>query len=249
MGNLRSQRFDTAFVLLGFLIVWEVASLIIGKGILSSPAATLIRAGSLVAGKTLWVQAASTGHTLLLACAIVFGVGLSMGCLVGASRLASDVVEPVLAPMYAIPKIALYPIILLVFGLTPAATIVFAALHGIFPVMIFTIGGIRKIKPIYLQTARVMRLTTRRTIVSILAPAAMPEIVAGLRVGFATTLFGALIAELFASTGGIGFMLIRATDAHNMTDVMAITLLLFVFAIAANGLITWLESRVRHGNT
>jgi NitT/TauT family transport system permease protein len=243
---VKSRHFDTLLLALGFLVVWEIASLVIGAGILTPPIETLMRAGALAATKPLWMEAASTAHTLLFACAIVFGGGLAAGCLIGSSRLASDVVEPILTPLYAIPKIALYPIILLIFGLSPTATIVFAAIHGVFPMMIFTIGGIRKIKPIYVQAARAMRLTRGRTIVSILVPAAMPEIVTGLRVGFATTLFGALIAELFASSGGLGFMLIRATDAHNMTDVMAITILLFVFAIAANGLITWLENHVRH---
>jgi NitT/TauT family transport system permease protein len=247
VGTLKSRRFDTLFLALAFLALWEVASLAIGAETLTPPVATLARAGALLGTASLWAQAASTARTLFFACAIVFGGGLAAGCLIGSSRLASDVVEPVLTPLYAIPKIALYPIILLIFGLSPLATVVFAAIHGIFPVMIFTIGGIRKIKPIYVQTAKVLRLTRARTITSILMPAAMPEIVAGLRVGFATTLFGALIAELFASSGGLGFLLIRATDAHNMTDVMAITILLFVFAIAANGLITWLETHVRHG--
>lgn len=242
---MKSRRFDMVYLIVGFLAVWEVTSLLVG-GTLTPPVETLVRAGSLVASKPFWIQAASTGHTLLFACAIVFGGGLAAGSLIGSSRLASDVVEPILTPMYAVPKIALYPIILLIFGLSPLATIVFAAIHGIFPVMIFTIAGIRKIKPIYVQTARVMRLTRLRAIVSVLLPAAMPEIIAGLRVGFATTLFGALIAELFASSGGLGFMLIRATDNHNMTDVMAITVLLFVFAIVANSLISRLEAHVRH---
>lgn len=242
---MKSHRFDMVYLIVGSLAAWEVTSLLVG-GTLTPPLETLARAGSLVVSKPFWIQAEATAHTLFFACAIVFGGGLAAGSLIGSSRLASDVVEPILTPMYAIPKIALYPIILLIFGLSPLATIVFAAIHGIFPVMIFTIAGLRKIKPIYVHTARVMRLTRFRTIVSVLLPAALPEIVAGLRVGFATTLFGALIAELFASTGGLGFMLIRATDNHNMTDVMAITVLLFVFAILANSLISRLEVHVRH---
>ncbi len=247
MGRVIRARLDTAWLILGLLIAWEALSLAIGRGLLVGPIETLLRAGALLFTASLWSQAAATAYTLLLACLLVFVAGLGAGCLIGSSRLASDVVEPMLAPVYAIPKIALYPIILLIFGLSPMATIVFAAIHGIFPVMIFTIGGIRKIRPIYVQAARAMRLSRGQTIRAILVPAAIPEIVTGLRIGFATTLFGALIAELFASTGGLGFMLIRATDAHDMTDVMAITILLFVFAVAANALISRVETHVRHG--
>jgi NitT/TauT family transport system permease protein len=79
-------------------------------------------------------------------------------------------------------------------------------------------------------------------------PAALPEIVTGLRIGFATTLLGTLMGELFASSEGIGFMLIRAMDIHNVPDIMALTLLLFVVATAANMVILAVEERVRsHG--
>jgi NitT/TauT family transport system permease protein len=246
MGRLISRRADTALLVFCFLLCWEIASLVIRGGLLVSPVATLGRAVVLLQTGALWSQAAATLHTLLFACLIVAVLGLGLGCLIGSSRLAAMVVEPLLAPLYAIPKIALYPIILLIFGLSPLATIVFAAIHGIFPVLMFTIGGIRKIKPVHLATARVARFSRMQTILSVLLPAALPEILTGLRIGFATTLFGALIAELFASTGGLGFMLIRATDAHDMTSVMAITVLLFVFAVAANGAISRLETHVRH---
>jgi NitT/TauT family transport system permease protein len=246
-ARLETTRLDTAWLILFFLIVWEALSLAIGRGLLVSPVETLIRAGGLLFTSGFWSQAAATLRTLVLACLLVFAVGLGAGCLIGSSRLASDVVEPLLVPIYAIPKIALYPIILLIFGLSPMATIVFAAIHGIFPVMIFTIGGIRNIRPIYIHAARAMRLSRAQTIRGVLVPAAIPQIVTGLRIGFATTLFGALIAELFASTGGLGFMLIRATDAHDMASVMAITVLLFVFAVAANALISRAEIYVRHG--
>jgi NitT/TauT family transport system permease protein len=82
----------------------------------------------------------------------------------------------------------------------------------------------------------------------ILLPAALPEIVTGLRIGFSTTLLGSLIGELFASSEGLGFMLIRAMDIHNVPDIMALTLLLFLVAAAANTLILAVEKRVHsHG--
>ncbi len=80
---------------------------------------------------------------------------------------------------------------------------------------------------------------------SILLPAALPEIVTGLRIGFSTTLLGTLMGELFASSEGLGFMLTRAMDIHNVPDIMALTLLLFVAATAANVIFLAFERRVR----
>ena len=66
------------------------------------------------------------------------------------------------------------------------------------------------------------------------------------RIGIAVTLLGILIAELFASSSGIGFALIRATEIHNVADIFALTLLLFLFAVAINTLLHVTERRVRH---
>jgi NitT/TauT family transport system permease protein len=71
-------------------------------------------------------------------------------------------------------------------------------------------------------------------------PAALPEIVTGLRIGFSAT----LIRELFASDQGLGFILIRAMEAHKVLDIMALTLLLFAFAAIANMLLLVVERRV-----
>ena len=75
-------------------------------------------------------------------------------------------------------------------------------------------------------------------------PAALPEIVTGLRIGFATTLLGTLIGELFASDQGIGFILIRAMEANRVTDIMALTLLLFAFAAGANAILLAIEHKM-----
>jgi NitT/TauT family transport system permease protein len=80
----------------------------------------------------------------------------------------------------------------------------------------------------------------------VLAPAAIPEILYGIRIGVAVTLLGILIAELFAASSGIGFALIRATEIHNVVDIFALTLLLFLFAVGLNSLLHMFENRVRH---
>ena len=80
-----------------------------------------------------------------------------------------------------------------------------------------------------------------------MAPAALPEILAGIRVGIALTLLGTLIGELFASTSGIGFALVRAMGIHNVTDILALTLLIFVFAGSLNASLHVIERWMRHG--
>jgi NitT/TauT family transport system permease protein len=241
-----TRRLDTVILIAGLVIVWAIAAQFAGRDALATPFETLERTGELLVNPGFWKDLAVSGRTLAIAFVFVLVIGLGLGLLIGSSRLASDVADPLLGSLYSIPKITLYPIILLFFGLSLSATVTFAAIHGIFPLMIFTIAGLRKVPDTYYRTAQTLRLRRTQTIVSILLPAALPEIVAGIRVGFSTTLLGTIIAELFASTAGAGSRLIRATEIHDVTDIMAITLVLFVFAFFANSLLMKLEGYVRH---
>src|SRR5665213_2509585 len=98
--------------------------------------------------------------------------------------------EPMLVALYSIPKITLYPIILLFFGLGLSAKIAFGAIHGIIPVALFTLNAVRTIKPILIKTGHVMKLSPTVMVREILFPAAVPEIFTGIRVGFSLTLIG-----------------------------------------------------------
>jgi NitT/TauT family transport system permease protein len=241
---MRARSLDYLYLLLGLLVVWQGFFFIAGADTVSAPLDTLRRVGVLLSGERFWGHAAATGLAFLYACLVALLGGLAIGVALGTNRLASDVGDSVLSSLYSIPKITLYPVILLVFGLGISAKVAFGALHGIFPVALFAMGAIRNISPAVLRTARVMRLSPFETARTVLLPAALPEIVTGLRIGFSTTLLGTLIGELFASDRGIGFILIRAMEAHNVLDIMALTVLLFSFAAVANGALLLVEHRI-----
>jgi NitT/TauT family transport system permease protein len=82
-------------------------------------------------------------------------------------------------------------------------------------------------------------MTTR-----ILFPAALPEIFTGLRIGFALTLIGTLLGEMFASQRGLGYMLMNAIGLHNVDVIMSITLLLVVFAATVSSLLLEIDRRL-----
>ena len=243
---MKPERYDAALLAAGFLACWEILYLLVGGDVISSPSATIVRAASLLRTHDFWRDAESTGIAFLYACLIGIGGGLSLGLGLGLNRFAGDVADPILGTVYSIPKITLYPIILLIFGLSLAAKVAFGVIHGIFPVAIFTMNAVRNVAPVHRRTAKALRLSPLATIATVLAPAAVPEILSGMRIGIAVTLLGILIAELFASSSGIGFALIRATDIHDVVDIFALTLLLFLFAVAINALLHAAERRLRH---
>jgi NitT/TauT family transport system permease protein len=241
---MKPRALDYVILVLGIVLLWQLAFYWAGPEAIAPPLQTVQRLVVLMDGERFWDHAKATGLAFAYACAVALVGGLVTGIAIGSSRIATEIASPILGTLYSIPKIMLYPVILLIFGLGLSAKVAFGALHGFFPVALFAMGAIRNIQPVLLRTGRVMRLTRLAQARTILFPAALPEIVTGLRIGFSTTLLGTLIGELFASNQGLGFMLIRAMDAHNVPDIMALTLLLFLIATGANTIILAIERRV-----
>jgi len=244
---MTSRRFDHALLLAGFLAFWQVLHWAAGADVVSSPWATIARAVELLGTPAFWGHVRATMTAFALASVISIAGGIALGLWLGLRHFAGDVADPILGTLYSIPKITLYPIILLMFGLGVSAKVAFGVIHGVFPIAIFTMNAVRNVAPVFRRTALVMRLSPVTTAATVMAPAALPEILAGIRVGVALTLLGTLIGELFAATSGLGFALIRAMDVHAVVDILAITLLLFCFAACVNASLRLVERRARHG--
>ena len=168
-------------------------------------------------------------------------LGLLIGFALGLHRLSGDAMEPMLVALYSIPKITLYPIILLAFGVGISAKIAFGAIHGIIPVALFTLGAIRTIKPI------LIKLSPTAMVRTILFPAAVPEIFTGIRVGFSLTLIGTVLGEMFAAQRGLGYLLMNAISLYNIDLIMSVTFLLVLLAASVNALLLAIDRRLHHG--
>jgi NitT/TauT family transport system permease protein len=227
------------------LAAWQLLFWYAGAVALTSPLDTIAYAAQLLASPSFYPHLIETGQAFAVALGIAISFGILIGFTLGLYRFAGDVGEPVLVALYSIPKITLYPIVLLAFGIGMPAKIAFGAIHGIVPVAIFALGAVRNLNPIYVKAARVMRLSPRQIAVRVLAPAAIPEIFTGIRIGFSLTLIGTLLGEMFASQRGIGHLLIQAIGLHNVRVIMALTLLLVVIAVAASALLLAIDRRIR----
>lgn len=235
---------DAVVVVALLLALWLGLHAYAGDSAISSPERTLAFAGELVLRATFWSHVGATIEAFALALVISALAGVALGLLLGARRFAGDVAEPILGSLYTIPKVTLYPLMLLVFGLGLSAKVAFGVIHGMIPVVLFTMAAVRSIPPVLLRTARALRLSPSQTATAVLAPAVMPEIVTGLRVGFALTLLGVLIGEMFASQRGLGFLIINGINNHDVRMTMAVTLIVVAFAVLANGLMLALDRRV-----
>ena len=234
---------SAALLVLSLLIVWQAVYIIAGPMAIASPGATFAYlAGHL---PDLWVHVWATGQAFLLALLIAIVGGLVIGLVTGLSATAAETAEPLLLAANSIPKIALYPVVLLLFGIGLPAKVAFGAIHGVIPVAIFTMNACRGVPPVLLKTAAVLRLSPMDRIRSILLPSALPEVLAGVRLGFSLTLIGTVLGEMFGSQSGLGYLLMTSIGLQNTEVIMAVTVLLIAFAAAVStALLAW-ERRLR----
>lgn len=235
---------DTLIIVAAVLFIWQGLAGWVGATALAGPGPTLTYLVHFVPSHRFAINALSTAITFGWALLIAYALGLALGIWMGAHRVSGAVGEPVLVTLYSIPKITLYPVILLIFGLTLGGKVTFGAIHGILPVALLTMAAIRNIPPVYLKSARTLHLSPWQTIVNVLLPATLPEVVAGLRIGFTVTLFGVLLSEMFASERGLGFLIVNAMALLQTEEMISIAVVLFVFAAVANALLLWMERRM-----
>jgi len=235
---------DTFVVLIAMLALWQALHQIAGETALPAPLPTMSYLMHTVPSARFAANAAATALAFVFALAIAYAIGLAVGVWMGAHRLSGEVGEPILVALYSLPKITLYPVVLLIFGLGISGKVAFGAMHGILPVALLTMGAIRAIPPVYLRAARTLRLSPWQTIATVLLPAALPEVFTGLRIGFTVTLLGVLLGEMFASKQGLGAMIMNAMQLAQGEEMMTVAIMLFVFAAVANALLLWIEHRL-----
>jgi len=235
---------NSLLLIAALLALWQVLYWWTGDVALASPLATFRYTAKLFATESFDAEVYETLRAFAIAYALSVVIGLLVGFWLGFDRLSADALEPMVVSVYAIPKLTLYPILLLAFGLGLSAKVAFGVIHGVIPIILFTLGAVHNTKPILIKTGRVLKLTRWQMVRWILFPAAIPEIFTGLRVGFALTLIGSLLAEMFASQRGLGYLLMNGIGLHNVELIMSVTLVIVVFAAAVSSLLLYIDHRL-----
>ena len=131
---------DVLAILAVLVAAWQGAYDYAGAVAITSPAGTVAFAAALLGSARFWGDVGTTAVALAYSFAIAAALGVFGGLVLGLWRYAADVTEPVLAALYTIPKVTLYPVILLLFGLGLSAKVAFGVIHGVIPVTLFTLA-------------------------------------------------------------------------------------------------------------
>jgi NitT/TauT family transport system permease protein len=234
-------RFGLPVLVVG---VWEALYAVIGRPAMASPRDTV---EVLVEGLGSWLSdVEATLLALLISFAISAVAGVLIGFALGLSRFWCDVMVPLLTAGYAIPKVALYPIFLLVFGLTLQGRIAFSVMHGILPLIIICADATATVPEVRHKLARAYGMSFLAQARHILLPSIVPSVVAGLRLAFGLCFLGLIVAEMFAAYEGMGFRLIRFMTLAQTPQIFAGVLLIAFVALFGTFLfLLWQEREER----
>ena len=174
---------------------------------------------------------------LIIGLGIAIAGGLVLGIFMARVETVNQTIGSLVLGLQSIPSIAWVPLAILWFGLTDTGIIFVTAIGAIFAVTINTYTGVKNINPSYIEAARNMGAKEGQLIITVLIPAAFPYIISGFKQGWAFAWRGVIGAELLFSFLGLGFLLNVGRQLNDVSQVIAIMIVIMGIGILTEGLV------------
>jgi NitT/TauT family transport system permease protein len=220
-----------AAAVIAFLLFWEFSVLSGWANPLftSSPsriaaaAYEMFRDGSIY--NDLWVSAEEFG----LGYGLAVVVGVPLGILMGWYSRLNAVLDPFVNALYATPRIALMPLVIIWFGIDLSAKIAIIFLSTVFPILVSTMTGVRTMERDFVKVARSFGASDGQLFWTVALPSSVPNLLTGLRLGLGHALIGIVVGEMYGASAGIGFMM-QTAGATFQTDKVMVGILIIAGA-------------------
>jgi len=222
------------------LVVWEIASRtgILDARFFPAPSQIFDTLITLIKNGTLWTNTWMSLQRLFWGTLLGGIPALLLGIAMGLYRPLRAFVDPLVSATYPVPKSAIMPLILLIFGLGEASKIVMVAIGVFYPVLINSVAGVREINKVYLDVGQNFGAGRWQVFKTIALPGALPLIMSGIKLGVGMGLILIAIAEMIGAKSGLGYMIWNAWEVLSVetmyVGLLTIALLGFVFTLILN---------------
>ena len=186
---------------------------------------------------------ASTGPFLIGLAISIFG-GIAIGVLIGQFWFLEYILDPFINALYAIPRIALVPLIMLWFGLETNGKVAILVSIAIFPVIINTYAGIKDVRGGLLEIGRAYCASEWQLFAKIVLPASIPYIMAGVRLCVGLAIIGMIVAEFFTAITGLGGLIIRYSNAFATAKLFVPIIVVGFLGVGLTGIVMLIERRI-----
>jgi ABC-type nitrate/sulfonate/bicarbonate transport system permease component len=178
---------------------------------------------------TLLSDLAFSGTNFAVGFALAVVSGVVLGVILGWYRRARLIFDPFMNALYATPRIAMVPMIIIWFGVGMGSKIFIVFITAFFAILINTVAGVRNIDPDLLRAARAYCASDWQIFTTLALPGSVPFILTGVRQGVALGLIGMVVGEMFGGSQGIGFMVAYGGQTF-ATDTLFVGVLIVAFA-------------------
>ena len=230
-------------ILLAVLGLWEYAA---GRWMprmwVSSPSAIALVLQRWNHDGSLWRHVGATLLATSLGYAAGAVLGIATGLALGLLPKVEQVAAPFLAALYALPKIALAPLLVIVFGIGLESKIVLVASAVFFLLLYGTLDGLRDIDRDLVRAVEIMGARRSEIVRKVLLPGVMPWVFSGLRISVRYAFTAAILGELIAGNRGIGFLIELSAGQFNSAGVFAAVFVLVIISVALTELLTRTEA-------
>ncbi len=236
-GRLRAQaaRPGTASLLILILTLggWEAGGRtgVLDTFFFSTPGAIAAKAWTMLIGGDLLFHTLRTGYAYVAGVAAAIVLGATCGLAMGWWRRFGDVVDPYVVFFSAMPRIALFPVIILIFGIGDLSRTIIVFLGVVFPVLFNAYIGAKQTPRLLIDVARVFGYSHNRLFVTVVLPAALPYLIAGFRIGVTLGIIMIVVAEFLAASAGLGQQIAVTAQSYQIAEMWAWVLYTSFYAL------------------
>ncbi len=242
--KVRLRRLEPAllgvFCLVVVLILWQVLSAtgVVNKLFVSSPVNIAKQLWHYVDSSQFWSDLSTTGVTFLYGLAYSVAFGLVLGLSMGFFKRVGYFFDYAISLVYASPRIALVPILILWFGIGRTTGIAMVFLMAVFPIIINTMTGVRNVDPVLVEMARSQRASRPQLVRTVIIPGALPSMISGIRLAIGNGLIGVVVAEFLAGgNSGLGTTMQVAAQQFDAAQLFAGLVVISVLGLVATQLL------------
>jgi NitT/TauT family transport system permease protein len=222
--------------------LWHWYVVASGTKIIPTPAAVVLGIGELWQSDLLAKYVFASLFRVFVGFSLALAVGVPLGLLMGWFDRVYYALNPLVQVLRPISPIAWIPLAILAFGVSDAAPISLIFLASLFPITTTTVAAVRNISTAHLRAARNFGVGGMTLFTTILLPAALPQIIIGVRIALGVAWLVVVAAEMIAVTSGLGYLIIDSRNAGNEYDlVIAGMLLIGLIGLALDFAVRWFE--------
>ena len=222
---------------LGILAGWQVCAMAFAPAYIARPTGILGQLPTVLGDQAFWSAAGSTLLAVVEGLAIAIVIGTVLGLVMGRMRDIDRALRLYVDSFYAMPIVALVPLLTVWFGYTPTARLAVIVMEAILPIVFSVAEGGRTLSAEFTDVARAYRAPWWRVWGGIALPASLPYLLAGIDLAIGRALVGAVVAEFIASLNGLGYYILFNVRSFRENDAMVALAVLVVFALAVRGLV------------